>query len=565
MKIALAQFNPIVADLKNNARRTIEFVHEAVERGADLVVFPELSITGYSPLDLLDNDHFVDACEAAVSWVHDHLPDDIGVIIGAPVRNSSSEGKRLFNAAVLLEKGKEPIEVHKMLLPTYDVYDEYRHFEPAQVQSAIDFRGMKLGVHICEDMWNIEEFATYHTYDRDPVAELVAQDVDILINLSASPFSHARHEIRTQIVSRICERHNVPFVLSCLVGANTEIIFDGDSRVHDAQGRIVAQAPCWEEALVVWDTEHSEPVSVPPHEKISDLYQALVFGIREYVRKTGAFDKVLLGLSGGIDSAVTAALAVDALGPENVMGVTMPSVYSSSGSVDDSVTLADNLGIECHTLPIRDAVAAFENTLAPIFEGTEEGIAEENIQARSRGLILMALANKFGSMVLTTGNKSEMAMGYATLYGDMSGGLAVLADVLKMDVYALAEYINALHASNRIPRSTIEKAPSAELRPDQEDADSLPPYPVLDEILHLYIEKRLDVNAIAGDTGLEAGFIQNILDAVDRNEYKRKQAPPALRVSDKAFGIGRRMPIVARLTRSDIQKMMTDLQQEVLS
>jgi len=559
MKIALAQFNPIVADLGNNARRTIEIAEEASDQGADLVVFPELSVVGYSPHDLFDNEHFIDACEAAVSWIHDRVPADTAVLIGAPVRNPSSEGKRLFNAAIFLERDREPVVIHKMLLPTYDVYDEYRYFEPGKGQDVVTYQGVRLGIHVCEDMWNIEEFATYHTYERDPVAELAEQGVDVLINLSASPFSHSRHDIRTDVVSNICNRYHIPFVLVCLVGANTELIFDGDSRVHNGEGEIVAQASCWKEDLVIWDTDHSAPISVPEHERISDLYHALVFGIREYVHKTGAFDNVLLGLSGGIDSAVTAALAVDALGSGNVLGVTMPSVYSSAGSVDDSLILAENLGITCHTLPIRDAVDAFESTLAPVFEGTSEGIAEENIQARSRGLILMALANKFGAMVLTTGNKSEMAMGYATLYGDMSGGLAVLADVLKTDVFALAEFINEYHGNERIPRSTIEKPPSAELRPDQKDEDSLPAYPILDQILHLYIEKRLDVQVIANQTGHSFEFVQDILNAVDRNEYKRKQAPPALRVSNKAFGIGRRMPIVARLTRSDILSMMTDL------
>lgn len=564
MKIALAQFNPIVGDLPGNARRILEVARKAAAQGAELVVFPELSIVGYSPHDLLDNSHFIDGVEAAIRFVHERLPNGVGVLIGSPVRNPDPLGKKLLNAAVLLEKGLPARITAKMLLPTYDVYDEYRYFEPAKHQEVIEFHGLRLGIHICEDMWNIEEFSTYHMYDRNPVEELVDQGVDLLVNLSASPYAHGRHQVRSGIIETLCKRHRVPFLLVNQVGANTELIFDGDSRVHAADGTMLACAPSFEEALLFWDTTSTEPCSLPRRERIADLHRALVLGIREYVDKTGAFDRVLIGLSGGIDSAVTAALAVDALGPERVAGITMPSAYSSSGSVSDSEQLAKNLGIECHIVPIKRAVDAFGEMLKPLFEGTKEGIAEENIQARSRGLLLMAVANKFGQMVLTTGNKSEMAMGYATLYGDMSGGLAVLADVFKMDVYALAEHINKQAGTDRIPRASIDKPPSAELRPDQKDEDSLPPYPVLDAILRLYIEERLDVDAICSRTGEEPSFVRGILNAVDRNEYKRKQAPPALRVSVKAFGTGRRLPIVARVDRHTIDQMMRELREEPL-
>ncbi len=562
MIIALAQFNPIVGDVTGNAARTIEWMERAAEEGTDLIVFPELSVVGYSPHDLLDNTAFIDAVESAVRHIHAHVPEGMGAIIGAPMRNPDPVGKKLLNAALLLEAGQPVQMTAKMLLPTYDVYDEYRYFEPAERQEPLLFKGVRLGVHICEDMWNLEEYATYHMYDRNPVAELVKQGVDLLINLSASPYAHNRHDVRTGIITILCKRHGVPFLMINQVGANTELIFDGDSRVHAADGTLAACAPSFEEALIYWDTQAPESCRVPQHDRIADLHDALVLGIREYVDKTAVFDDVVIGLSGGIDSAVTAALAVEALGPNRVSGITMPSVHSSEGSVSDSEALARNLGIAFHELPIRAAVDAFENILKPLFAGTPFGIAEENIQARSRGVLLMAIANKFSRMVLTTGNKSELAMGYATLYGDMSGGLAVLADVFKMDVYALAHHINGRAASERIPSSTIEKPPSAELRPDQKDEDSLPPYPVLDDILRRYIEERQDEEVISAATGHDRSFIRSILDAVDRNEYKRKQAPPGLRVSVKGFGSGRRMPIVVRVNRAAIEQMMNELNEE---
>lgn len=562
MNIALAQFNPIVGDLTGNAHRTVEWIERAREKGADLVVFPELSVVGYSPHDLLDNVHFIDATEAAVRFIHAHVPPGMGVIVGAPVRNPNPIGKKLLNAALLLEKDQPVRVTAKMLLPTYDVYDEYRYFEPAERQDVLSFQGMRLGVHICEDMWNLEEYATYHMYDRDPVAELVEQGVDVLINLSASPWAHDRHAVRSGIIKTLCQRHGIPFVMVNQVGANTELIFDGDSSVHGADGQLLACAPSFEESLMIWDTDQTAACEPAPRGRIEDLHDALVLGIREYVDKTGAFHEVAIGLSGGIDSAVTAALAVEALGPERVTGITMPSIHSSEGSVGDSELLARNLGMAFHELPIKSIVESFETTLTPLFEGTPFGVAEENIQARSRGVLLMAVANKFSRMVLTTGNKSELAMGYATLYGDMSGGLAVLADVFKTDVYALARFINERAGRALIPVSSIEKPPSAELRPDQKDEDSLPPYPLLDDILQRYIEERQDEEVIAQATGQSVSFVRGILDAVDRNEYKRKQAPPGLRVSVKGFGSGRRMPIVARVNRKDIERMMHELQEE---
>ncbi len=555
MKIALVQFNPVVGDIANNARNIVERVHEAAQKGANLVVFPELALIGYSHHDLLDNAYVVDGIEDALAWIHRQIPQHVAAVIGTVVRNPSQSGKKLYNSAAFLESGHPVQYVHKMLLPTYDVYDEYRYFEPAKGQRPIEFNGLKLGIHICEDMWNLSKYSTYHMYERNPVDELVDQGAELLINLSASPFSHGRHQLRTELIQDICAVHHLPFLLANQVGANSELIFDGDSRVHGPNGELLRCAPSFEEAILYWDTHDLAPYPDKAHDRIEDIRDALVCGIREYVSKSGVFPAVLIGLSGGIDSAVTAALAVEALGAQRVMGITMPSAYSSTGSVSDSLELANNLGITCHTIPIETAVSAFEGMLEPLFEGTSVGIAEENIQARARGVVLMAVSNKFGHLVLTTGNKSEMAMGYATLYGDMSGGLAVLADVFKTDVYRLAEFINEEAQHDLIPRATIDKPPSAELRPDQKDEDSLPPYPILDEVLRLYVEERLDVHAICERTGHAEDFVLGLLQAVDRNEYKRKQAPPGLRVSSKAFGTGRRIPLVMKFDRASIDAL----------
>lgn len=477
------------------------------------------------------------------------------MIIGAPIRNPSPVGKRLFNAALLIEGGIEggavTAEVRKRLLPTYDVFDEYRYFEPGDASNPVLFRGLRLGLHVCEDMWNNEEQAEHHLYDANPIDLLAEQNVDLYINISASPFAVGKHERRNEIVSEICREHGIPFVLVNTVGANTEIIFDGDSRVHDADGHRITCASSFQEEILLWDTDDTTTRCPMKHRDIADLHDALVLGIRDYFEKTGSFDKVLVGLSGGIDSAVTCALAVNALGPDRVTGITMPSRYSSPGSVNDSADLAANLGIEFHNIAIGSAVNAFAEMLADIFAGTQPGVAEENIQARTRGLTLMAVSNKFNHLLLTTGNKSEMSVGYATLYGDMNGGLAVLSDVYKSDVYTLATYINERAGADVIPRSTIEKPPSAELRPGQLDSDSLPDYDTLDRILRLYIEGHREHEEIVRMTGFDADLVIRILGLVDRNEYKRRQAAPGLRVSTKAFGMGRRMPIVMRWNRRE--------------
>jgi NAD+ synthase (glutamine-hydrolysing) len=548
MKLALCQINPVVGDLEGNAARILDFASRAAAGGADLAVFPELCLTGYPPLDLLENQSFVDDAAAALAEVARLAPAGMGMLLSAPLRNPERVGKPLVNAAVLYEDGREVGRALKVLLPTYDVFDEVRYFEPSPACTPITFRGVRLGVHLCEDMWNSEPHGEKRLYDRDPVAELASVGVDVFINTSASPFALGKHQVRNAIVGRIAREHGVPFVLVNQVGANTEIIFDGDSRVHAADGHRICCAKSFEEDLIFWTLGDETPACPIRHDALEDLHDALVLGVRDYFQKTGAFDKALIGLSGGIDSALTCALAVEALGADRVVGVTMPSRYSSSGSVDDSARLAQNLGIEFHEVGIEPAVQAFEEMLAPLFEGTEPDVTEENLQARARGVTLMALSNKFGYLLLSTGNKSEMAVGYATLYGDMSGGLAVLSDVFKQEVYALSRFINRRASRELIPESTITKPPSAELRPDQKDEDSLPPYDVLDLILKLYVEELRDLGQITATTGFDEALVARVLRMVDLSEYKRRQAAPGLRVSNKAFGAGRRMPVVMRRT-----------------
>jgi NAD+ synthase (glutamine-hydrolysing) len=553
MKIALAQINPTVGDLGGNADLVVARAEAARRRSAELVVFPELCVTGYPPQDLLEQPAFMARVGAALDRVARDVPQDLGVVVGAPLPNESGTGKRAVNAVLLLEGGRRRAVVRKRLLPTYDVFDEHRYFEPAQQQGVVEWRGLRIALHVCEDMWNAEERAAHRLYDKDPLEDLAAQDPDLFINVSASPFSVGKHAERDRLIRAICERHERPFLLCNTVGANTEIVFDGDSRVHRADGRQVCCARSFEEDLLLWDSAVDERPCHYEHEASADRHAALTLGIRDYFEKTGIFDKALVGLSGGIDSAVTCALAADALGPERVVGVTMPSKYSSEGSVTDSETLAENLGIELHEIAIGPAVGAFDEMLAEPFTGTEAGVAEENIQARARGLTLMALSNKFGYLLLSTGNKSEMAVGYSTLYGDMSGGLAVLSDVLKTDVYALARYINEQAGRPVIPQNTLDKPPSAELAEGQEDADSLPSYDVLDEILRRYVEEQKELDVIVRETGWRRALVHDILRMVDRTEYKRRQAPPGLRVSEKAFGMGRRLPIVMRWDREAVR------------
>lgn len=554
MTLALAQINPTVGDLDGNCQRIVSYAEQAARAGADLVAFPELCLTGYPPQDLLSNPLFIEAVQEAIADLTTQLPAGLGVIVGAPLPNPDTEGRPLYNTALLLEQGAAEATVRsKALLPTYDVFDEDRHFEPGPKAQVVSWRGLRIGLHVCEDMWNCLPDQPHRRYTRDPVAELAAQDPDLLLNISASPFSMGKPREREALLVGAATQHDVPFAFVNQVGANTEIVFDGNSRVYTATGDCAAAADGFEEDLVVADLDALSATTAPARSNVADLHDALVLGIRDYYDKTGIFDKALVGLSGGIDSAVTCALATEALGPDRVLGVTMPSEISSAGSVTDSEQLARNLGIAFKEIPIAPAVNAFDAMLDDAFSGTEPGVAEENIQSRSRGITLMALSNKFGHLLLSTGNKSEMAVGYVTLYGDTNGGVAVLSDVLKTKVYELAEYINAEAETARIPQNTIDKPPSAELRPGQEDTDSLPAYAVLDTILARYIEEMEEAGTIIAETGYDPDLVHQVLRMVDQNEYKRRQAPPGIRVTDKAFGMGRRIPIVMNWDREAAQ------------
>ena len=529
--------------MKGNCHKVVAMACEAAAHGADLVVFPELTLAGYPPEDLLEDAGFVQAETRARAFVARQVPPVLGCIVGGLAKNSRGPGKPLHNAAFLYEGGRQIAEVHKTLLPTYDVFDEQRHFEPSQKRHVVPWRDRKLGLHICEDLWNAQG-RVRGLYGTDPVAELAALGADLFINICASPFNVAKHVERENLIRTAVQRHKQAYVFVNQVGANTELIFDGRSRVFD--GKHWWTAPPFEEALMIWDEGSEASSATGPVSSLQALHDALVLGIRDYYTKTNAFQRVFIGLSGGIDSAVTCVLAVRALGADRVTGVAMPSAFSSEGSVRDARELADNLAIELLTLPIHQVVTAYGETLAEVFSGTATGVAEENLQARARGALLMALANKFNGLLLTTGNKSELAVGYATLYGDMSGGLSVLGDVFKMQVYALARHINA--GEPCIPEATITKPPSAELKPGQTDQDSLPPYDVLDGILERLIIHREDAQTISRQTGQDLALVREIAQKVERNEYKRRQAPPCLRVSGKAFGPGRRLPMVGRRT-----------------
>lgn len=542
MKIALAQFNPTVGDLSGNAARILSLAEKAVARGAQLAVFSELCLCGYPPQDLLERPAFIDSNSKELKELAKKLP--LAAVVGYAGRVKKGRGKAIANKAALLCGGRIVFEQNKMLLPTYDVFDESRYFQPAEKQSVYEFSNQQLGVTICEDVWNDKNFWPNMLYERDPVTELVAQGSTLLLNISASPYTIDKRWLRFDMLKSVAKTHHRPVIYVNQVGGNDNLIFDGASLALTADGKIAAQALAFEEDLVMFDTETGQGEIHPqPKQEIEYAYRALVLGTRDYVSKCG-FKRVLVGLSGGIDSAVVAAIAVDALGAANVQGVSMPGPFSSAGSKDDAKALAHNLAIELIPLPIGGVFDAYRKALAPAFGDRPADVAEENIQARIRGNYLMALSNKFGSMVLSTGNKSELAVGYCTLYGDMAGGLAVISDVPKLMVYELARLIN--RERELIPNATIDKPPSAELRPDQKDEDSLPPYDVLDRILKAYIEDLKSPQDIADKYGFELKLVKDIALLVDRSEYKRKQAAPGLKITSRAFGFGRPFPIAQR-------------------
>jgi NAD+ synthase (glutamine-hydrolysing) len=545
MKIALAQFNPTVGDFEGNYARILDLAHQAKFRGADLAVFSELCMCGYLPLDLLERPAFIQRNLDTLKRVAAEMP--LPAIVGYAGRvdkDLQPTGKSIANKAALICEGRIVFEQSKMLLPTYDVFDESRFFQPATRQYVYGFAQEQLGITICEDVWNDKNFWASPMYARDPVTELVSQGSSVLINISASPFTIDKRFLRLGMLRSLALHHRRPVIYVNQVGGNDSLIFDGASIAFTANGRIAAQARAFEEDLVLFDTATGEgDLHEQPSEEIAYAHQALVLGTRDYVRKCH-FSKTIVGLSGGIDSAVVASIAVEALGASNVLGVSMPGPYSSEGSKVDAQTLAHNLKIDFLSIPIASIFDTYRQAVAPAFDDLPANATEENIQARIRGNLLMALSNKLGSMVLSTGNKSETAVGYCTLYGDMAGGLAVISDVPKLMVYELASYIN--RESELIPRSTIEKPPSAELRPDQKDTDSLPPYDVLDRILKAYIEEVKSPQEIAIETGFDLQLVRDIAALVDRNEYKRKQAAPGLKITSRAFGFGRPFPIAQR-------------------
>ncbi|MFY9584864.1 MAG: NAD+ synthase [Candidatus Acidiferrales bacterium] len=542
MKIALAQFNPTVGDFAGNSARILELAHDAKRCGAHLAVFSELCLCGYLPQDLLERPAFIERNRTELAGLAKKVP--LPVIVGYAGRSQDPTGKPLANIAALVAEGRILFEQHKMLLPTYDVFDEDRYFQPAKSQHVFPLCGEQLGITICEDVWNDKNFWAKRLYDRDPVAELVGQGTTVLLNLSASPYTIDKRNLRLGILQSLARSHRRPVVYVNQVGGNDSLLFDGSSIAVTADGRVAARARAFEEDLVLFDTATATgDIHPQTDDELEYAYLALVCGARDYVRKCG-FRKVLVGLSGGIDSAVVAAIAAAAVGPENVLGVSMPGPYSSEGSLRDARQLAASLDIEFLVLPIGEVFRSYLATLQPSFEGLPQDITEENLQARIRGNILMALSNKFGSLVLSTGNKSEMAVGYCTLYGDMAGGLAVISDVPKTMVYELARVIN--REREVIPAATLTKAPSAELRPNQTDQDSLPPYDVLDRILKAYIEDLRSPQEIADHYGFSLELVRDVALRVDRNEYKRKQAPPGLKVTSKAFSVGRTFPIAQK-------------------
>jgi NAD+ synthase/NAD+ synthase (glutamine-hydrolysing) len=556
MRIALGQINPTVGDLAGNAALMLLAAREAADRKADLIVFPELSITGYPPRDLVEKPSFISRSERAIEQLAEaSLGLPLTLIAGYVGRSQKPTGKQATNSAAVIREGRILLRQTKILLPTYDVFDEARNFVPADAQSILQIETDNIALTICEDAWNDKQFWQHRLYKRDPVDELMQQGANMIVSINASPFHMGKREFRHEMFRAMVRRHNVPAVVVNQVGGNDQIVFDGSSFVMDANGNVIASAASFTEDLVIadLDTGEGDQRANLPNE-CEAVYDALVLGTRDYIRKCG-FERVLIGLSGGIDSSLTAVIAVDAVGRENVRGVAMPGPFSSDHSVADAKALAERLGIDFDIIPITRAYHDMLQTLSPAFAGRKADVTEENIQARLRGLVLMSLSNKFGAIVLTTGNKSELAVGYCTLYGDMCGGLAVISDLPKTMVYSLSRISNSRHSAQGrqqlIPESVFEKPPSAELRPDQKDSDSLPPYDVLDSILRLYVEENHAAEDVAKALSLPIDLVRDVVRKVDRNEYKRQQAAPGLKVTSKAFGIGRRLPVAQRYSECE--------------
>jgi NAD+ synthase (glutamine-hydrolysing) len=545
VKIALAQIDPTVGDFTGNLDKIVAASRRAADLGARLTVFSELAICGYPPADFLEKPSFLARCRTAVdelACASRELPT--AVLAGVALPTGREDGKPAFNAAVLLDRGQLVLEQHKRLLPFYDVFDEQRYFSASGPQKVIEIDGIRIAVSICEDAWNDKNFWPRRLYAVDPVEELMREHPAVHINLSSSPFWHSKRGLRREMLSAIARRDGIPVLMCNQVGGDDTLIFDGSSFAIDARGQLIAQAASFQEDLVLVDPFCASALPLPEEDDTEAAYRALVLGTRDYVRKCG-FSKAIVGLSGGIDSALVAAIATEALGAENVIGVGMPSPYSSTGSIEDSRQLAANLGIRFEVISISALIAEFTSTLGPLFAGTKSDITEENIQSRTRGVLLMALSNKFGALVLTTGNKSEMAVGYCTLYGDMVGALAVIGDLVKTRVYAVCNWLN--QNQEKIPSAILAKPPSAELRPGQMDTDSLPPYEVLDPILEAYVERYETPERIAREHGFSLDLVQQVVRLVERSEYKRQQAAPVLKVTAKSFGMGRRFPIAVKV------------------
>jgi NAD+ synthase (glutamine-hydrolysing) len=544
MRVGLAQINPTIGDIAGNSRKIIEFANRAKIGGAKVVVFPELAVTGYPPKDLLLKPQFVSDNLNAVKTIA-AATSSVDVIVGYAARNEQPVGRPLHNAVAVLRDGKIASTHFKTLLPTYDVFDESRYFEPGSANERnqlVRIGDLPVGLSICEDLWNDERLIPRRLYHQNPIVDLSTAGAQLMINASASPFVAGKHDFRLSLFGAQAKSVGKPLIYVNQIGGNDELVFDGNSCVFDAQGNVIAHAKGFVEDLLIVDVDGHQPPITPKYAKgIESIYHALVLGLRDYVNKCG-FKSVVLGLSGGIDSALTAVLATAALGKDKVVGVAMPSRFSSDHSVNDAKKLAENLGIEFHVVPIKSVHDAYESTLAPVFAGREPDVAEENLQARIRGALLMAISNKFNHLLLTTGNKSEIAVGYCTLYGDMCGGLAVISDVPKTIVWQLSKWINQHENRELIPRNSIEKVPSAELRPNQTDQDSLPPYEVLDAIMHSYVEEEKGAAEIIAE-GFDAATVTRVIKLIDRSEYKRRQAAPGLKVTSRAFGFGRRMPI----------------------